>query len=224
MVKSLLLSYLFVATILFISLAVVVKTTPYFPIDLQISKSLQTINFPRFAQAMTILSNTGWGIQLYSGIAIIILGLFLIGKKIASLFVIFISLLDTVLFFVIANLVNRPRPSPDLIRVDWKITVGGFPSGHVLLYTLIFGFLFYITLTEVKNKVLKTFLEIFFVSLMILIGIARIYSGQHWPSDVLGGYLLGSIGLIVIIYFYNRFKGPGASFFPKQNHRLVENR
>ncbi len=205
MVKSFLLSYLFVATILFISLAVVVKTTPYFPLDLQISRTVQAINFPGFSKLMTTLSNTGWGIQLYSGIAIIILGLFLIGKKIASLFMIFISLLDTVLFFTIANLVNRPRPSSDLIRVNFKLDIGGFPSGHVLLYTLIFGFLFYITATEVKNKVLKTFLEIFFVSLIILIGVARIYSGQHWPSDILGGYLLGSIGLIVIIYFYNRF-------------------
>lgn len=202
--KSLFIVYLFVATVVFICLAIIVKTTPYFPLDLAISRSFQTINFPGFANAMTFLSNSGWGMPLYISIALITLALFLLRKKLAAFFIILISLLDTGLFFGIANLVNRPRPSPNLIRVDFPIKVGGFPSGHVLLYTLIFGFLIYLTAVYVKNLAVKMILIIVFSSLIILIGVARIYSGQHWPSDVLGAYLLGSIGLIASIYFYNR--------------------
>lgn len=205
--KTLLLFYLIAATVLFVGLSILVKTTAYFPLDLQISRNLQMINFPGFAKSMTVLSNSGWGafVSLYTGL--IVLSLFLLGKKLASLFVIIMSLLDMALFFAIANLINRPRPSPDLIRVDFKIAVGGFPSGHVVLDTLIFGFLIYLTIVYVKKLWIKLTLITFFSLIIIFIGIARIYSGQHWPSDILGGYVLGSIWLIISIYFYNLIKG-----------------
>lgn len=219
-----LLIYLLVATVLFIGLAAVAKTTPYFSIDLQISRSLQTINFPGFANMMTVLSDSGWGMPLYLSLALITLLLLFLGKKLAALFIILISLLDAVLFFGIANLVNRPRPSSNLIRVDFPIKVGGFPSGHVLLCTLIFGFLIYLTAVYMKNSVLKTSLIIIFSCLIISIGVARIYSGQHWPSDVLGAYLLGSIGLFASIYFFQRLSGQAESAFPKRDHQLQENR
>jgi undecaprenyl-diphosphatase len=41
-----------------------------------------------------------------------------------------------------------------------------------------------------------------FGGLIVLIGVSRIYLGEHWASDVLGSYLLGSLTLVVIIQFY----------------------
>jgi undecaprenyl-diphosphatase len=38
--------------------------------------------------------------------------------------------------------------------------------------------------------------------LIALIGMSRIYLGQHWASDVLGAYLLGTLTLVVNIWFY----------------------
>lgn len=209
---------------IFVGLAILVKTTTYLPIDLVISKAVQTINFHGFAQAMTALTATGWWPQINILLGVIILSLFLLGKKLAALFIILISLVDTALFVGISNLINRPRPSPDLIRVDWKITVGGFPSGHVLLDTLVFGFLIYLTVIYVKNLTVKFTLIIIFSSIIILISVARIYSGQHWPSDVFGAYLLGSIWLIIFIYFYNLVKDLELSFFLRKVHQILENR
>ena len=35
-----------------------------------------------------------------------------------------------------------------------------------------------------------------------LMGVSRIYQGQHWFSDVMGAYLLGSVWLALTIKFY----------------------
>jgi undecaprenyl-diphosphatase len=45
-------------------------------------------------------------------------------------------------------------------------------------------------------------LLVFFGGLVILIGISRIYVGEHWASDVLGAYLLATLTLVAVIWFY----------------------
>jgi len=43
---------------------------------------------------------------------------------------------------------------------------------------------------------------VLFGILIALVGVSRIYVGEHWASDVLGAYLLGSVTLVAIIQFY----------------------
>jgi len=38
--------------------------------------------------------------------------------------------------------------------------------------------------------------------LVVLIGVSRIYLGEHWASDVLGSYLLGSLTLVDTLQLY----------------------
>ena len=51
-----------------------------------------------------------------------------------------------------------------------------------------------------KDKIRFLFLiTILLLILIISIGLSRIYLGVHYPSDVLGGYLLSLIVLILVI-------------------------
>ena len=106
------------------------------------------------------------------------------------------------LWYWIAAFVDRPRPSPELVHVTMELPPGSFPSGHVLNLTAIFGFLIYLTIVLVADVRLRWLLVSLLAVPILTIGVARIYDGAHWPSDVLGGYLIGGIWLALTIYLY----------------------
>lgn len=191
----------------FIWLAKEVKSVLYFPLDLQISKVIQSINFDGFSEIMTFISSLGWSVPMYITIGLVAIVLFILNKRIASIFIFIISFVDMALFQTFSKIISRPRPNESLIHVDFHISAGGFPSGHVLLYTLIFGFLIYLSYVSIKSIWIKTTIISIFLLFVFLVGVARIYSGQHWPSDVLGAYLLSIITIIPIIKLYKYVKG-----------------
>ena len=98
--------------------------------------------------------------------------------------------------------VYRPRPSADLVRVFRELPSSGFPSGHVLEVTAFAGFLGFLVYTLLKPSWGRTALLIAFALVILLMGPSRIYQGQHWFSDVMGAYLLGSLWLALTIKLY----------------------
>ena len=67
--------------------------------------------------------------------------------------------------------------------------------------------------TLVKPSVGRNLAMAAFGLLILLMGLSRIYQGQHWFSDVMGAYLLGSLWLALSIKFY-RWGKP--KFFVRQ--------
>ena len=74
-----------------------------------------------------------------------------------------------------------------------------FPSGHSMVSFAFYGFLIYLINKNLKNKKIKYPLIALLSLLILLIGISRIYLGVHYVTDVLGGYIIGLIYLIVFI-------------------------
>jgi membrane-associated phospholipid phosphatase len=115
-------------------------------------------------------------------------------------------LVAQLLWVVSGKIVARPRPSADLIQVliEEQDVHGfpSFPSGHTVYYTAFFGFLWFLVFTKVSLPILRWPLLALFSTLVPLIGVARLYLGAHWASDVVGGYLLGSAVLVAGINLY----------------------
>jgi membrane-associated phospholipid phosphatase len=101
---------------------------------------------------------------------------------------------------VVKNVIDRPRPTPDLARVVLELHSYSFPSGHVTGYVTMFGFLFYLAYTLLPRASPLRWAILGLLALgIVLVGPSRVYMGQHWASDALGGYALGFAYLLVVI-------------------------
>jgi undecaprenyl-diphosphatase len=91
------------------------------------------------------------------------------------------------------QLVDRPRPDDELLRTTFSSP--SFPAGHVMSPVVVYGALLSLVLVAHRGRwrlVVAALAGITFA----IIGIANIYLGVHWPTDVLGGYLWGLVLLL----------------------------
>ena len=107
---------------------------------------------------------------------------------------------------LVKDIVQRPRPSLDLVHVLGENSGYSFPSGHVTEYTLFFGFCFYLLWTLLKPGLLRTMGLVLCATMIALVGPSRIWLGVHWASDVLGGYTLAFGLLLMVIWAYRAWQ------------------
>jgi membrane-associated phospholipid phosphatase len=99
----------------------------------------------------------------------------------------------------IKALVDSPRPTPDLVRVTEDAHGLGFPSGHAMGATLTFGALAVLTWRYLPTGPWRTSIALACLAMIPVVGFGRIQTGAHWPTDVLGGYLLGAAILLTLV-------------------------
>jgi len=183
----------------------------YFPIDLRISLWMQGFDrllFP-IMYAVSFI-----GSQLPATVIVVSVAIWL-GKSKRRLESILtgsataISLLAIVP--AIKLLVDRPRPSPELVQVMTTGWGESFPSGHAVYAMVFYGFLFYLTPKLISRPVLARALQAFLVVLIALTMASRIYLGAHWFSDVLGGLFLGGLVLTATIVIYCHYSSQSKS-------------
>ena len=90
---------------------------------------------------------------------------------------------------------DQPRPFQYDSRVKALVQAdgGGLPSGHTQSAVVVWGYL--------ASQVRRPMLWILAGFLMIAIPVSRLYLGVHFPTDLLGGYILGILLLVLYLQF-----------------------
>jgi len=106
-------------------------------------------------------------------------------------------------------IVGRPRPDPRIDHIHLYtplVPYPTYPSGHAEHDVVFYGCLLYLSLNkavrEWKYYWIVVIFQIYAVFDLLDIGYSRIYDGDHWLTDVLGGYLEGALYLFFFIFLY----------------------
>lgn len=103
-----------------------------------------------------------------------------------------IFLLSSYLNTVAKLIVDQPRPGDidGTVKVLVHETSGGLPSGHTQSATVVWGMF----IREFREKWVRWLAII----MILFVPLSRIYLGAHFPTDILGGYLLGILVLLMV--------------------------
>jgi membrane-associated phospholipid phosphatase len=91
---------------------------------------------------------------------------------------------------------ERPRPSLGLQQASGL----SFPSGHAMIGGAFYGLIIYIIWATVQSRRWRWILSLFFTLIILLVGFSRIYLRVHYATDVLAGYLIGLLWLLLSLY------------------------
>lgn len=104
---------------------------------------------------------------------------------------------------VLKHIIQRERPNINRLIPEKGYS---FPSGHSMMSMAFYGMLIFLIFKYVKNTALKWTLIVILTILLSTIGITRIYLGVHYPSDVIGGFLVSLTYLFILTEIYNKVK------------------
>lgn len=92
---------------------------------------------------------------------------------------------------------SRVRPATPLLE---EVKGFSFPSGHAMSAMTFYGLLIYLAYKYIPNPFLKGWV-IAFLSLFILsIGFSRVYLRVHYASDVIAGFSIGTVWLVLSLW------------------------
>lgn len=102
--------------------------------------------------------------------------------------------------YVLQELIKLPRPVVAINATINQVVLYGFPSGHVLYYTVFWGFLVYLSyVLRTEHKFIRRLVRLVGYSLIVLVGASRVYLGVHYVRDIVAGYILGLLVLVTLI-------------------------
>jgi membrane-associated phospholipid phosphatase len=90
------------------------------------------------------------------------------------------------------------RARPTLFHELPNPTSYSFPSGHAVTSVAVYGTVAAVLVALFPKR--RGFIVSGAIIAIFMIGFSRVYLGVHWPSDVLGGYVLGIPILAAAIY------------------------
>lgn len=101
----------------------------------------------------------------------------------------------TVVMTLLKQGYDRPRPA--LVEHGTLVHNASFPSGHSMMAAMVWLTLGILLARTQPKKRVRAFIVGISVLVVLLVGISRVYLGVHWPTDVLGGWMLGGAWAIL---------------------------
>lgn len=170
-----------------------------FPWDQTIMSWIQGSEAINLVSSVKILSMFGTYSGMIACYTFLLLLTFWLKGLAAVAFIAIVSLAQIGLIEILKLTIRRPRPF--LLGEDG---FDSFPSGQTF-YALIYFTLVWFVLSPYLTRVsFRAGFLFICLSATVSVGTLRIHSGEHWPSDVLGSWLIGLLAVSLVLLVLNR--------------------
>ena len=193
--RTLLVSVFVTAVLLFAILAVIVGSGVTNALDSSILLAINSLSSPWLNTFFVAFTELG-GVIVVSVVAIILVLLFLAKRNYIRALLIAVGIGGVAAMnLLLKSIFERARP--DLW--DWIVTEThtSFPSGHATASMALALCIVYLLWNTKWRKATIIAASVY----LLLIGFSRLYLGVHFPTDILGGWLLGIGWMALVITF-----------------------
>lgn len=169
-----------------------------FPADIWLAHRIQEIDSAVFARAVDWAEDLADAPLMIAVWLAAVAGLLAVARRGEAL------LLLIIMSACLANsglkeLVERPRPSPELVQVSHDSGTFSFPSGHAEGAMVLYGLLAYFAGLLIPYRPLRLLVQAACLWVIAFTSLERVYVGAHWPSDAAGGLYFGGLALAALI-------------------------
>lgn len=207
--KAYLCALVAVSLFAYVTLGVLAHTHPWFGFDLSTTLLFQGWRSAPLDAAMQVISWPGYFPEFVPFFALLMIVMYRMRLKMEAIFLALAELGVGVMGFAVKPIVHRLRPPTSLVWVNDRLPADpySYTAGHVHTFVVIFGFIIFLASTQLRQW---TWQKVALISgsllFLAVVGFSRVYLGDHWASDVIGGYCAGGIwlGLGLLAYTWQR--------------------
>lgn len=182
-----------------VALSVMAAHHDRLPGDLRLAEWVQASPFPGSPLSRALRAVTATEVVLATGF-VAAAALWLLGRRRQALALAVALAVLPLAQHGIKEVVDRARPSAELVEVRAGFSSPSFPAGHVMSPTLLYGFLLWASFRSGLPRQAGITVGACSAGVLGLAAPANVYMGVHWPSDVLGGYAWGMVLLLPAVY------------------------
>jgi membrane-associated phospholipid phosphatase len=172
--------------------------------DVPVERAVQNLPWGPLTYWMTLTNTPGGGIQDLFGAALVA-GLFIWERRAGYLMA--LGAIGSLIGEVVKASIQRHPPPADLATVLNPSSGHSYPSGHAVFFT----WLCFMLATCVSPRVRPMWRKWLWSASGLVIFLAcagRVWAGAHWPTDVIGGFLLGLGWSAFILWVPERWLPP----------------
>ena len=172
-----------------------VALTPVHRLDVALQLKFHALTSPWFYALMRALTQIGSIAIFITALATVLAGLVWRDHLRAAGVLAYAIAGALILNYSFKNLFHRARP-----ELPWSLhdeATFSFPSGHAFFSTVLYGTLCWLAL---RRGISPWRVVPVAIVLPFAIGLSRIYLGEHYPTDVLAGWLCGGIWVATVIH------------------------
>ena len=182
----------------FLVLGFVARGSGPLPGDVGVERAVQAVPWGPLSTAFVWVTAFNGYRQMMAGLVLLLVVIVINPRTVA--FAVLASL-SGALYTLSNSLVDRPRPAPDLVQVTEHLGAHSFPSGHAVFAATYASVIVLCVAGKYLHRRGLIAAGVAGVGVVLLMSVARLATGGHWPSDVYGGWLLAGGWMTLLLSF-----------------------